>query len=143
MSRVVQMAGKRFGALVVLRRAPRTHRQADWICRCDCGTECVKRGYYLRQNKVKSCGLAGCIWWNFLAPGNVKAHALEYSSWASMLRRCQGLNKKDKRNYLDRGIIVCERWKSFENFFADMGTRPSLQHTIDRYPNNAGNKKIA
>ena len=136
---VVQMQGKRFGALAVLRRAPRTHRLATWVCRCDCGIECIKRGDRLRQGRVKSCGQAGCSWWNFLPPGAVKAHPREYRSWAAMLRRCEGLNEKDRRNYLDRGVKVCERWEKFENFFEDMGKRPTQQHTIDRYPNNAGN----
>ena len=140
---VVRMEGQRFGALLVLRRAPRAHRRADWVCRCDCGAECTKSGYRLRQNRVKSCGQAGCSWWNFLVPGNVRAHPDEYRSWAGMHKRCAGLNEKDKRNYLDRGITVCERWNDFNNFFADMGKRPTKRHSIDRYPDNNGNYEPA
>ena len=136
---VVRMEGLRFGALTVLRRAPRTCRSADWICRCDCGVECVKRGYRLRQGKVKTCGQDDCSWWNFLPPGNTKAHPDEYRSWRGMHDRCYGHDEKDVRNYQSRGITVCERWKSFENFLADMGPRPSPKHSIDRYPDNNGN----
>ena len=136
---VVRMEGQRFGALVVLRRAPRSKRNAEWVCRCDCGTECIKAGWRTRQGTVKSCGQNGCSWWNFLPPGATREHPTEYRSWAGMRARCAGKDEKARRNYVERGIMVCERWLKFENFFADMGPRPTVRHTIDRYPNNNGN----
>ena len=33
---------------------------------------------------------------------------------------------------------MCERWLKFENFLADVGPRPSSEHTLDRYPDNNG-----
>jgi len=53
-----------------------------------------------------------------------------YVSWLSMFSRC-------KRKYDKRGIFVCDRWKVFENFLADMGERPDGA-TIDRFPDNNG-----
>lgn len=50
-----------------------------------------------------------------------------------MIVRCT--NPKDKRfsDYGKRGIMVCEKWRSsFENFFADIGYRPSNKHSLDR-----------
>src|SRR6266849_5244794 len=63
------------------------------------------------------------------------ANALEWHSWTGMIARCR--NKKDP-NYGGKGIGVCERWKDFANFCADMGPRPSRAHSIDRI-NSAGN----
>jgi len=57
-----------------------------------------------------------------------------YDTWAGMIRR---VRDRDCPGYGSRGITVCERWKSFDNFLADMGTRPSGM-TIDR-ENNDGN----
>jgi len=61
-----------------------------------------------------------------------------HNSWSAMLQRCRGTLRKSAADYVDRGITVCERWLSFENFLADMGARPSRAHSIDR-KNNGGN----
>jgi hypothetical protein len=60
-----------------------------------------------------------------------------YNSWASMKRRCS--NKKDKNYaiYGGRGIMVCDRWKYFDNFLADMGERPEGK-TLDRIDGRKG-----
>jgi hypothetical protein len=47
-----------------------------------------------------------------------------YQSWISMRQRCQNPNHTAYANYGGRGIKVCERWSSFEDFLADMGERP-------------------
>lgn len=63
----------------------------------------------------------------------------EYKTWGRMLNRCRNENEKDFHRYGGRGIQVCDQWVSFENFLADVGLRPSANHSIDRYPNNDGN----
>lgn len=62
----------------------------------------------------------------------------EYRSWSAMRARCSNPKLKEYPRYGGRGITVCERWQSYENFLADMGRRPSLQHTIDRIDVNQG-----
>lgn len=57
----------------------------------------------------------------------------EFVAWVQLRVRCRDL--KDK-NYAARGIRACEGWDSFETFFADMGERPSADHSIDRKDNN-------
>lgn len=59
-------------------------------------------------------------------------HSPEYSVWATMKQRCENRRSEKYKNYGGRGIKVCERWQDFSNFIADMGSRPSPQHTIER-----------
>jgi hypothetical protein len=60
------------------------------------------------------------------------SHTPTYKSWTSMHERCRDPRNASFRYYGGRGITVCERWQDFENFLADMGERPSLDHSIDR-----------
>jgi hypothetical protein len=68
-------------------------------------------------------------------------HGLSYTraaaSWAHMMYRCNDPEHPAYKYYGARGISVCERWHSLENFYADMGERP-VGLTIERI-NNDGN----
>lgn len=56
-------------------------------------------------------------------------------SWAAMLYRATNQNSRRAKDYVGRGIVVCERWKEFKNFLADMGERPPGK-SLDRIEND-------
>ena len=60
----------------------------------------------------------------------------EYGTWSDMKQRCSNPRHRKYHRYGGRGIVVCERWQCFKNFFADMGRRPSIRHSLDRIDNN-------
>lgn len=56
MARRIDLTGRRFGRLTVIRYDHAEHDGAHWLCKCDCGTEKVIAGYLLRNGATKSCG---------------------------------------------------------------------------------------
>jgi hypothetical protein len=153
MGRFVEMSGMKFGRLTVVSRAGSVayRRVATWRCRCDCGVETIVEGRSLRSGHTKSCGCYAietrkkngkksggnqrtthghCVGYRF---------SPTYGTWAAMRKRCENESHDRYKYYGGRGIRVCDRWKSFENFLADMGPKPTPQHSIDRFPDNDGN----
>ena len=62
----------------------------------------------------------------------------EHNIWKEMKRRCKP-NHPRRKDYYDRGIYVCDRWlgkDGFQNFYNDLGPRPSKEHSIDRINND-------
>lgn len=60
----------------------------------------------------------------------------EWKIWKGMKKRCYQKTENDK-SYRLKGIIVCDRWlHSFDNFYVDMGPRPTTKHSIDRIDND-------
>lgn len=63
----------------------------------------------------------------------------ERNSWGHMRQRCKNPRSRFYADYGGRGISVCERWdRSFDDFYRDMGPKPSPQHSLDRI-DNSGN----
>ena len=61
----------------------------------------------------------------------------EYTAWLNMKSRCFNPNNKKYLDYGGRGIGVCDRWLNSKHFLADMGSRPTVKHSLDRINNNA------
>jgi len=64
------------------------------------------------------------------------ARTPEYRAWADMVQRCTNPKNKRFKTYGARRIQVCDRWLKFENFFADMGLRSGVHHSIHRINND-------
>jgi hypothetical protein len=133
-AKVEDITGQKFGRLTVVGSAgyvPNGPRRTQaWDCACECGSSTVVRGSDLRGGHTRSCG---CTRWS-----HRRTDTPEYVTWRCMLRRCTNRKHEQWKNYGGRGITVCERWRKFENFYADMGERPSRQHSIDRIDNSVG-----
>jgi hypothetical protein len=111
------------------------------LCRCSCGMEAEFQtsritGY---KSRFASCNINGHRWVN-VRHGMSRTWPLrspEHCLWVEMRQRCENPKQISFPNYGGRGIVVCERWQTFENFFADMGKRPPGM-TIERINNSKG-----
>lgn len=140
--KITMSPGSRYGRLTVLEEDPeRTAKGAvRWICRCDCSTAISVTGRLLREGIEPSCG---CVRRETLAERNTRSakyHGMsrspEYAIWSSMFRRCRDPHVESYAKYGGRGIDVVAEWANFDRFYADMGPRPSLRHSLDRIDND-------
>jgi len=129
------VSGMMFGELQVIDEAPRKGQQRYINVRCICGTEKPVALRHLRSGSIVSCGCSRVR--NPRAKTHGRVHTTEYNTWASMRQRCQNPNSARYSDYGGRGIFVCERWNTFENFLLDMGLRPEGK-TLDRIDNDDG-----
>lgn len=127
---------QKFNMLTVIEQAEgKSSQQLAWLCDCDCGNKKVVLGCHLKSGKTMSCGCHrkkinseihtkhGC--------NRIGKRTTEYTIWADMIRRCSNSSDEFYMNYGGRGISVCERWKEFVNFLADMGEKPN-GYSIER-----------
>jgi len=128
--------GARFSRLVVIGEAFKRDGRYRVACRCDCGAELVVRCLSLVNKNTSSCG---CLQREAVASLN-RRHGMSktptYVSYLNMVNRCTDPANKKFPDYGGRGIAVCSSWlKSFDNFLADMGERPT-NSTLERIETN-------
>ena len=133
--RRVDIAGSHVGLWTVIECAGSRNGYSVWLCRCECGAERIVSRKNLRGGKAYSCGCtkAGKISAAHTRHGMTNSRT--WRSWNSMMRRCYNENATGFKNWGGRGIRVCDRWKHFENFAADMGERPAGR-SLDRIDND-------
>ena len=141
-SQRIDITGQRFGRLVAIRYEgsdPRK-RRSIWRYACDCGGVRVTSMDSVKDGSVKGCSdcfVERCRVVGSMAShpkrGGKKARSAECTAWRGMRHRCHDKGDKEFRNYGARGITVCDRWRyDFKAFLADMGPRPSPNHSLDR-----------
>ena len=120
------LVNKRFGMLLVIKKAPNKGKKRAWVCKCDCGNETTTVTSNLLRKITRSCG---CL--------RIKHNGVGtkiYGIWRGINNRCKNKNTSHWKYYGARGIKVCEEWEnSFEAFrewALSSGYRSGLQ--IDR-----------
>lgn len=133
----IDMTGKKLCGLNIISSAGSRDGKLDWNCQCHCGNIFVARGTSLRSNQVSGCPACSLEKCKSLLTTHGGCYSKEYIAYGAMKQRCYYQKNKRYNRYGGRGITVCHRWlESFENFLADMGEKPSDDHSIERIDNN-------
>jgi|SRR5699024_616465 len=125
MSRLKDRTGEVYGKLTIVQFYERKNGKIYWKCKCECGKSTVSCQGNLHSGNKKSCG---CLRKDSkLKSRKATTHGMTgtrfHRIWISMKRRCSDTLNRDSpeyKIYAGRGIEVCERWKEFLNFKADM-----------------------
>src|SRR5215467_4707732 len=119
MATLRDITGSRFGLIVAIKPASSDRHGWHWECQCDCGNRVTVRSAKLLSGRYKSCGCDRAP-----KPETWMRNDATFRSWSAMMQRCFNPKSTNFKYWGGRGITVCERWKTFENFRADMGERP-------------------
>lgn len=137
MSKRTDLAGQTFGQLTVIGDGgTNSRRESVWLCKCTCGNTTQVTTSKLRSGNTSSCG---CLHRETVAQQMTKhgQHNTDlYRRWQAMKTRTTNPNHDFYDRYGGRGITVCERWKDFANFQADMGPTFDKELLLERIDND-------
>lgn len=142
--RVKAMPESRFGRWKTLGCEFKIKGKSLVVCECDCGTIRVVGAFHMAGNASQSCGCLAAERASQENRSHGKSGSLRresgYGIWSGMISRCFNEKTHAYKDYGGRGITVHQPWvESYEAFISDVGPRPSLKHSIDRFPDNNGN----
>lgn len=138
MSKFIDLSGKKFNKLKVLKFSHVEGKNSVWVCICDCGNKTFVKGYNLKSNHTKSCGCGRVNALRKTATKHGMFGTRFYNIYRQIIRRCNEPKHKAFKNYGGRGVK--NLWQSFDEFKRDM-YRPYNAHikkfgesdtTIDR-----------
>jgi hypothetical protein len=140
----VDLTGRQFGRWTALHLLAPRKRSTMWMCMCNCPlrTQKAVSATSLVTGNSKSCGCLRSEVSTAMGPSREK-HGFckfkEYPVWKAMHDRCENPRNKRYADYGGKGIKVCDRWADFTLFLQDLGSRPGLRYSLDRWPNRDGN----
>lgn len=127
------VTGTRYGRLTVIGFGGREGLKTYWFCECDCGEIVRKLAAQLQSGKTQSCGCLRVEVATRESTTHGMRHTPEYTAYAHAKERCNNPHDKRYADYGGRGIEF--RFTSFEEFFAEVGTKPARNYRIDRIDN--------
>ncbi|WP_275289191.1 hypothetical protein [Halomonas elongata] len=133
MAKPIDLSGFRMDSATALKRVGKNHRdQFMWECRCDCGELFYAVAANIKLKRINHCGCQSTKNRRQAHTHHGKTRTPEFNSWQGARDRCLCPTNKAYAYYGGRGIRICERWMSFDNFLQDMGPKPSPRHSLDR-----------
>lgn len=119
----LDLTGQRFARLFLVERVSSKPGYVSWRCSCDCGSSTIVTTHSLRSGNTTSCGCVRLE--RFRASACLPNRSgRAYRVWKDMKSRCRNNKVHNFASYGGRGILVCDKWLSFDAFYADMGEPP-------------------
>ena len=128
------LTGQRFGRLVVLEDAGRSHGSPLWKCKCDCGEIKSVTSGHLVNGDTRSCGCLCRENRGKTSKTHGETKRRLYKIWVDIKTRCYNERSRNYYKYGKRGVAMCNEWKNSYEAFRDWSVANGYTDnlTIDR-----------